>query len=798
MRQFYSQSFFFLLIFISLSFSDLAAQDLTPEEIERKQLVRQQYIKKGFLQSVDPPTFSQSSSFLLTEAWFTGKSMNSVSVNSRANDISSDGTRFYVVGREDEHIVEYGLSEPWDISTAEYLRELDVSNELRATEDRESAPHGIYFRKNDGMKMWLMNRTEIWEYTLSDPWNVTSAEVTGRADLIDFVIRGHDIDFRPDGRVLYIDDRELQAVLQFNLEIPWDVATLNLDFVLDISEVEVEIRGTQFSSDGHKVFFMDTGREDVLEYNVANAFDLRSAVFVDAYNVATEALNPVNMTLSPDNNSFYITDNVEDIVLMYRISEVDTAESSIMLSETEVDADGSSYSKVSVTVRDKDRYRFPGVSVELLFNDSTPELEVINNITNEDGIAHFRLRNTKAEILNVKAITEKNERNYALIDNPEITFRPPSPVVLAASEVDKRNFVANWEAVNIATSYLLDVAEDDEFETIIENFSEFNVDNVTSYIIENLNPGGVYYYRVRALSNEIKGSYSETFEVYLFPDEPTVQMPTNVAATNFIANWSVADGASSYLLDVSTDDNFENIVYQIETEKNERITEHKVTELNPGTTYYYRVQSQTAIRESNFSGSATATTLIIDVEMSTISSSQLRILANGEQENDIIVVLKTPDGNPIQGETISVNPMNGNSKVNIIQNSTNEEGIAKFSVSNVTEEMVDYEVVVSDVFILGNISLEFIAADNQLTLGNNYPNPFQVKTIIPLTIPSRMNAKIVISNILGMDVKTILDEQLEAGYYEIPVSLDGLASGTYFYRLITDQSTKTRNMMLIN
>ena len=97
-----------------------------------------------------------------------------------------------------------------------------------------------------------------------------------------------------------------------------------------------------------------------------------------------------------------------------------------------------------------------------------------------------------------------------------------------------------------------------------------------------------------------------------------------------------------------------------------------------------------------------------------------------------------------------------------------------------------------------NVSLEFIAADNQLTLGNNYPNPFQVKTIIPLTIPSRMNAKIVISNILGMDVKTILDEQLEAGYYEIPVSLDGLASGTYFYRLITDQSTKTRNMMLIN
>ncbi|TVR19327.1 MAG: T9SS C-terminal target domain-containing protein [Balneolaceae bacterium] len=798
MKRFYYVLLASLLASISIFNVELSAQDLSSEEIERKEQIRERLLQDGYLQPLAIPVFSQADSFILSDAWHTGKTLNSVSLNSRANDISSNGTRFYVVGREDQHIVEYQLSEPWDISTAEYLRELDVSNELTATEGRESAPHGIYFRKGDGTKMWLMNRTEIWEYTLSEPWNITTAQVTGRGDLIDYVVRGHDLDFRPDGRVLYIDDRELQAVFQFNLATPWDVSTLSLDYVLDISSVEVEIRGTQFSSDGHQVFFTDTGRKDIMEFSVANAYDLRSAAFTNAYNIISEAFSPVNMTLSPDGRSFYVTDGAEDVILMYRISVIDPEESSIVLSETNVDADGSSFSEVSVSVKDSDGYRFSGVVVELVIDGGTPNVEVINNITDGEGTARFRLRNERAETVNISATADNEGVIIALEDNPALTFKPPAPVILAATNVNTRSFEANWELVPNADSYLLDVAKDSNFDSFVSGFRDFEVGNVTSYLVENLNPGKVYYYRVKAKSGEITGNFADSAEVSLFPDVPLARNPGDIAATSFTASWERAEGAESYLLQVSADENFESVVNQQEATDDTNIIEKRITGLNPGSTYYYRVKSLTERRESAFSGSISATTLGIDRERSKISSAQLRVLANGEQENEITVVIKTPDGSAISGELISLTPLSGNSEVSIIENSTDEQGTAKFSVSNSVAETVEYEVLVSDVFMLGTISVEFLAANNQLTIGDNYPNPFQRQTTIPLTVPAAMNVKIVVSNVLGSHVKTILDEQLEAGYYEIAVSLNGLASGTYFYRLITSDGSETRKMMLIN
>jgi hypothetical protein len=59
------------------------------------------------------------------------------------------------------------------------------------------------------------------------------------------------------------------------------------------------------------------------------------------------------------------------------------------------------------------------------------------------------------------------------------------------------------------------------------------------------------------------------------------------------------------------------------------------------------------------------------------------------------------------------------------------------------------------------------------------------------------NAKLVVFDVMGREVQTLVNEALKPGTYE--VSFDGsmLNSGVYFYKLITDGFTETKKMLMI-
>jgi len=96
---------------------------------------------------------------------------------------------------------------------------------------------------------------------------------------------------------------------------------------------------------------------------------------------------------------------------------------------------------------------------------------------------------------------------------------------------------------------------------------------------------------------------------------------------------------------------------------------------------------------------------------------------------------------------------------------------------------------------IGEIAKEFM-------LYQNYPNPFNPETKIRFSLPGpsikRAQAvKLVIFDILGRELKTLVNEQLQPGTYEIDFDATYLASGVYFYRLISEGYSLTRTMMLI-
>ncbi len=85
----------------------------------------------------------------------------------------------------------------------------------------------------------------------------------------------------------------------------------------------------------------------------------------------------------------------------------------------------------------------------------------------------------------------------------------------------------------------------------------------------------------------------------------------------------------------------------------------------------------------------------------------------------------------------------------------------------------------------------------EYSLGQNYPNPFNPTTKILFDIPKESNVKLVIYNILGSEVKVLLNENVSAGKYEAAFDASNLPSGTYFYRLETGNYVQTKKMILI-
>ena len=82
-------------------------------------------------------------------------------------------------------------------------------------------------------------------------------------------------------------------------------------------------------------------------------------------------------------------------------------------------------------------------------------------------------------------------------------------------------------------------------------------------------------------------------------------------------------------------------------------------------------------------------------------------------------------------------------------------------------------------------------------LYQNYPNPFNPVTTIKYAIPKTVNVELKVFDILGREIKTLVNEPMNAGYYEVQFNASNFASGVYFYRMKAGEYIKTSKMLLI-
>jgi len=118
-------------------------------------------------------------------------------------------------------------------------------------------------------------------------------------------------------------------------------------------------------------------------------------------------------------------------------------------------------------------------------------------------------------------------------------------------------------------------------------------------------------------------------------------------------------------------------------------------------------------------------------------------------------------------------------------------GDPKMGVPALTSNIIDNMKKVSPAGIDENV----IPAVTELF--QNYPNPFNPDTKILFSVAQKCNVELTLYNVVGQQVKHILNNEFKAGYHTVTLKADELNSGVYYYTLKTNDKKITRKMLLI-
>jgi len=175
---------------------------------------------------------------------------------------SDTGDKMFVAGRLSDSVFQYSLSSSFDVSTASFTDSFDVSGEAARIKDLAFS--------TDGSKMFVIDGVDdaVVEYSLSTSFDVSTASFTD-----DFDVSGQDIittgfNFSSSGDKMFVTGSDNNTVYEYNLSTSFDVSTASFTDSFDVSGEDTAPTGVAFSDTGDKMFVAGGDDDSVYEYSL--------------------------------------------------------------------------------------------------------------------------------------------------------------------------------------------------------------------------------------------------------------------------------------------------------------------------------------------------------------------------------------------------------------------------------------------------------------------------------------------------------------------------------------------------
>ncbi|MGE5498547.1 MAG: T9SS type A sorting domain-containing protein, partial [Syntrophothermus sp.] len=111
--------------------------------------------------------------------------------------------------------------------------------------------------------------------------------------------------------------------------------------------------------------------------------------------------------------------------------------------------------------------------------------------------------------------------------------------------------------------------------------------------------------------------------------------------------------------------------------------------------------------------------------------------------------------------------------------------------------------IIDQILSLNNMSTTGIESSKSTSmlkdyvLEQNYPNPFNPSTTIKFTLPENANVSLKIYDMLGKEVASLVNGEMQAGSHEVSFNANNLATGMYVYEIKAGNFTQNKKMMLM-
>jgi len=339
-------------------------------------------------------------------------------------------------------------------------------------------------------------------------------------------------------------------------------------------------------------------------------------------------------------------------------------------------------------------------------------------------------------------------------------------------------FTFSWEKYIDAEEYYLEISSDENFMEII--YFDSNIDG-TEWLIDEIEYNKTYFWRVKVSIDDTYSFWSETrsFTTGIIP--PVLTGPTNgddSFISPFIIKWNYSGNASKYCIEISKDENFEEIEI---TDSSMTEKQYTASQLELFETYFWRVKAKVDGRYSLWSESWSFTTVLDKPELSAPK--------NLEDNQEILLELSWT---PVFGTEFYELQVSGNSQFTDIVFANDSIYDTSMEVENLSYNKKYYWQVRAKNEKGASQWSEFWdfttkeepSAINEFLISHSiliYPNPFNDKINVKLVLVHPLIVEIGIFDLTGKHIIDICNDLVPAGSNIFTWEAGSNPNGTYYY-----------------
>ena len=220
----------------------------------------------------------------------------------------------FVTGHIGDDVNEYKLGTAFDVSTATFVDSFD-------TESEDDDSRDVKFNQN-GTKMFVLGKQNdrVCEYTLSIGFDVSSTVTLVDCASVSEESKPDELEFNPDGTKMFVMGESGDDVNEYTLSTGFDVSTATFVDSFSVNSEETVPMGLAFTYDGTKMFVVGWTGEDVNEYTLSTGFDVSTATFVDSFSITDQDDEPSSLTFSSDGSKMFLLGRENNKVYEYSLT----------------------------------------------------------------------------------------------------------------------------------------------------------------------------------------------------------------------------------------------------------------------------------------------------------------------------------------------------------------------------------------------------------------------------------------------------------------------------------------------